>query len=228
MTGSTDEGGTQVRRVLLVDDHQFVTDCLRPLLESQLDSVEVVGSAPDCARAIELADRFESALIVMDIDLPGMGSFEATAQIIKAHPDTRVMFLSAHRHDEYIEQALSVGARGYALKSDDIDSILEGIRRVLGGDVYYSPSVLERLKVGPDGDLSLDRPGCTRLSTLTDRERQVLILLARGESVKRIAAALGIAYKTVDKHKVSLMKKLDIHDRVELCRFAVREHIIEA
>ena len=216
------------QKVILVDDHKLMVDLMKSLLESRLQGVRVVGSTDDGTLAVEMASRLQPDLVVMDIDIPGMGSFDAAQAILAGCPGVKVMFLSAHQHDEYIEQALRVGARGYAVKSEDADNIIESVRRVLAGELYYSPSVLARVVTGPNGELSLDREPTTRLATLTDRERQILIMLAKGESVKRIATALKIAYKTVDKHKVSLMKKLDIHDRVELCRFAVRTHIIEA
>ena len=215
-------------RVMLVDDHKFVVDLMKPLLESQIPDLEVIKSADDGTKAVALASELCPDLLIMDIDLPGIGCFDAAQAITQACPDTKIMFLSAHQHDEYIEQALRVGARGYVVKNEDARVIVEGVRRVLAGELYYSPSVLARVKTGPGGELSLEREPVTRLSTLTERERQILIMLAQGESVKRIATALKIAYKTVDKHKVSLMKKLDIHDRVELCRYAVRERIIEA
>jgi DNA-binding NarL/FixJ family response regulator len=202
-------------------------DCLKPALESKIEGLEVVGWADDGTEALEAAKRIEPDLVIMDIDLPGMSSFDAAREILARRPDTLVMFLSAHQHDEYIEEALKVGARGYGLKNDELEAIIEGVRRVLDGELYYAPGIMDRITVGENDDLSLDRPPTTRLQTLTDRERQILVMLAQGESVKRIATALKIAYKTVDKHKVSLMKKLDIHDRVELCRFAVREKIIE-
>lgn len=228
MSESTENSESTGPRVLLVDDHKLMIDLLQPMLESTIPGLSVVGWADDGTKAVELAAETRPDLIVMDIDIPGMGCFDAAKAITQRFPETLVMFLSAHQHDEYIEQALRVGARGYAVKSEEATAIVKGVRQVLGGELYYSPSVLARVKTGPDGEISLDREPTTRLSSLTDRERQILIMLAQGESVKRIANALNIAYKTVDKHKVSLMKKLDIHDRVELCRFAVREKIIEA
>ncbi|MCB9831428.1 MAG: response regulator transcription factor [Planctomycetes bacterium] len=214
-------------RVLVVDDHRLMYDCLKPSLENRIRGLEVVGWADDGTKAIDEARRLQPDLVILDIDLPGMSSFDAAREMISRRPETMVMFLSAHQHDEYIEEALKVGARGYGLKNEELDAIVDGVRRVLDGELYYAPGVMDRITVGEDGELSLDRPPTTRLQTLTERERQILVMLARGESVKRIATALKIAYKTVDKHKVSLMKKLDIHDRVELCRFAVRERLIE-
>lgn len=213
--------------ILLVDDHRLMLDCLGPLITDRIEGTEIVGTTEDATSAISLAKELQPTLVVMDIDLPGVGCFEAANLIRKSSPETLVLYLSGHRRDEYIEKALEVGACGYALKSDDIDALIDGIRRVLNGEAYYSPSVLDRVRLGPNDEIQLDNPPRTRLAALTERERQVFILLAQGESVKRIASFLDIAYKTVDKHKVSLMKKLDIHDRVELCRFAVRERIIE-
>ncbi len=225
---SLPQAGAPVVRVLLVDDHKLMVDCLRPNLEINIPGLSVVGWADDGTKAVEMAQRLKPDMILMDIDIPGMGCFEAAQAIRHRNPKVLVMFLSAHQHDEYIESALRVGARGYAVKNEELDAIIQGVRKVLAGELYYSPSILDRVRMDEAGGLSLERPPVTRLQLLTERERQILVLLAQGESVKRIATALSIAYKTVDKHKVSLMKKLDIHDRVELCRFAVREHLIEA
>ncbi len=223
-----DDSTAPAIKVLIVDDHKLMVDCLRPNLETHIDGLTVVGWADDGTKAVEMAQALSPDLVIMDIDIPGMGCFEAAQSIRTRNPAVLVMFLSAHQHDEYIESALRVGARGYAVKNEELEAIIAGVRRILSGELYYSPSILNRVRVDEEGGLSLDRPPTTRLQLLTERERQILVMLARGESVKRIATALKIAYKTVDKHKVSLMKKLDIHDRVELCRFAVREHLIEA
>ena len=112
------------------------------------------------------------------------------------------------------------------MKNEELEAIIGGVRKVLAGEIYYSPSILERVRTDESGELSLDRPPATRLQLLTERERQILVMLAQGESVKRIATALKIAYKTVDKHKVSLMKKLDIHNRTDLIRYAIRKQVI--
>lgn len=220
--------GSDVITVVLVDDHTIILDCLQPQLEKTVKGLKVVGTASDGTKAIETVRQLRPNIVVMDIDLPGMGSFDAARQMRAEFPDLKILFLSGHQHDEYIEQALRVGASGYVVKHDRVDAVSDAIRTIIAGNVYYSPSVVERLTVRPDGGMTIERPVTTRLSQLSERERQVLIMLARGESVKRVAAALKLAYKTVDKHKVSLMKKLDIHDRVELCRFAVRERLIEA
>lgn len=219
---------TRAVSVLLVDDHQFILDCLGPLLEKNVQGLKVVGTASDGTVAVAQAKALKPSIVIMDIDLPGMGSFDAANEITQSCPDTQVMFLSAHQHDEYIERALKVRARAYVVKKDSMSSIVDAVKTVLSGAMYYSPSVIERLTVDQEGSVSLDRPVSTRLALLSERERQILIMLAKGDSVKRVAMSLKLAYKTVDKHKVSLMKKLDIHDRVELCRFAVRERLIEA
>ncbi len=214
-------------RVLLVDDHRMMIDLLVPLLENRIPGLKVVETAADGNQAVASALKAPPDLMILDIDIPGLGPFEAAQMVMKRSPQTKIMFLSGHQHDEYIERALDLGARGYVVKSEDSLAIVDAVERVLEGGLYYSPSVLARLPDVAEGKPARSQAR-TRISTLTERERQVLILLAKGESVKRIATILNIAYKTVDKHKVSLMKKLDIHDRVELCRFAVRERIIEA
>ncbi len=214
-------------RVLLVDDHRMMIDLLVPLLEKRIPGLKVVETAADGNAAVATALKTPPDLMILDIDIPGLGPFEAAKMVMKRSPQTKVMFLSGHQHDEYIERALDLGARGYVVKSEDAVAIVDAVERVLEGGLYYSPSVMARVPTMAEGKVARSQAR-TRISTLTERERQVLILLAKGESVKRIATILSIAYKTVDKHKVSLMKKLDIHDRVELCRFAVRERIIEA
>ncbi|HGY89938.1 MAG TPA: response regulator transcription factor [Planctomycetes bacterium] len=214
-------------RVLLVDDHRMMIDLLVPLLEERIPGLRVVETAADGNQAVASALKSPPDLMILDIDIPGLGPFEAARMVMKRSPQTKVMFLSGHQHDQYIERALDLGARGYVVKSEDSLAIVDAVERVLEGGLYYSPSVLARLTEVTKGKPTRSAAR-TRISTLTERESQVLILLAKGESVKRIATILNIAYKTVDKHKVSLMKKLDIHDRVELCRFAVRERIIEA
>jgi len=225
---SSTGGKMEKQRVLLVDDHRLMLDLLASRLERDLPDLEIVGSAGDGNEAVIQAADLRPDLVIMDIDMPGMSCFDAASDILHRLPSCLIMFLSAHSHDEYIDQALRVGARGYIVKNDDVNAIVDAIRTVVAGDLYYSQSVLARVTVSNDGRISLDSPPSTRLQSLTERERQILIMLAKGESVKRVARALNITYKTVDKHKVSLMKKLDIHDRVELCRFAVREHLIEA
>lgn len=210
-------------KLLLVDDHRLLLDCLRSLLVQQIPGLEIVGECGNGLDATRLSARLEPNIIIMDIDMPGMSSFDAAREILRRRPGTNIIFLSAHATDAQISEALDCGARGYIVKTDGLSTVAQGITQVATGRVFLSPSVASRLQNPNDPNGT-----CTRREGLTPRENQILVMLAKGESVKRIAYDLSISYKTVDKHKVSLMHKLDIHDRVELCRFAVRESLIEA
>lgn len=210
-------------RLLIVDDHRLLRDCLRSLLTSQIQSLNVVGECGDGKAALKMAAVETPEIIIMDIDMPGMGAFDAAREILSKSPNTKIIFLSAYARDAQIEEALTLGARGYIVKTDGLSVVADGIQLVANGGTFLSERVQARVN-----NLATEGAATTRRQSLTPRENQILIMLAKGESVKRIAYELGVTYKTVDKHKVSLMRKLDIHDRVELCRFAVREEIIEA
>ena len=212
-----------IQRLLLVDDHRLIRDCLRSLLSDQIPGLEIVGECGDGLEATRLAAQHQPDIIIMDIDMPGMSSFDAAREILRRRPVTQIMFLSAQATDRQISEALDCGAVGYIVKTDGLATVSKGLQELAKGRVFLSPSVASRLQ-----SPRAPHQSCTRREQLTPRENQILVMLAKGESVKRIAYDLGIAYKTVDKHKVSLMHKLDIHDRVELCRFAVREELIKA
>ncbi len=162
----------------------------------------------------------------MDIDMPGMICFDAVDQMHKRLPDLAVIFLSAFFHDHYIEQAIAVGARGYVIKGDSPRTLFRALRAVAAGGAYFSKEVMARFTLDEQG-----RPkpsGQTVNSTLTHREVEVLRYLARGLSKKEIARMMHISVKTVEHHSTSVMKKLDIHDRVELALYAIREGLAEA
>lgn len=163
----------------------------------------------------------------MDIDMPGLDCFDAARTIQARCPETRVIFVSAFCHDEYIEQALAVEAAGYITKSEPIDRIVEAIRKVASGGSYYSEQVLNRIVVESRGT-RLAPENQTRVSTLTRRETEVLKYIASGSSQKQIAQTMNISAKTVHSHSMNLMTKLGIHDRVELTRFAIREGLSQA
>jgi DNA-binding NarL/FixJ family response regulator len=211
--------------IVIVDDHKLVLDALQHRLKDE-GGLRVVGTAEDGGGAIEQVDRHRPDIVVMDIDMPGLASFESARIISERSPGTQVIFLSAFCNDRYIEAALHVEAAGYVTKKESLQSVVDAIRAVRSGQCYFSPEVRARMVVGEKG-VTLEEHARSRLSTLTPRELQILRYIARGLSRKEIAATIDLSLKTVECHCANLMSKLDIHDRVELTRFAIREELVE-
>jgi DNA-binding NarL/FixJ family response regulator len=165
---------------------------------------------------------------VLDIDMPGVEVFEAARMIRNRSPQTRVIFLSAFTHDRYIESALKAGALGYVTKTEGPETVVRAIHAMAAGQCYFSAAVQCRIVIDDHGpSLSADRLS-TRASMLTARETEVLRYIAQGKSKKEIASTMHLSVKTVENHTANIMTRLDIHDRVELARFAIREGMIEA
>lgn len=202
-------------RVLLVDDHELVRQGLRVLLEAEAD-ILVVGQAQDGRRAIELAKRLRPDVVLMDIAMPLLNGIEATRQILDALPATRVLVLSAHGDEEYVERFEALGAAGYLLKESSFEDLAAAIRAAHAGEPYFGP----RFPFG-GADRRRDRAGESLPTRLSAREAEVLQLIAEGKANKETAAELGISVKTVEKHRHNLMKKLDIHDVAGLTRYAI-------
>lgn len=188
--------------------------------------IEVVASVSNGNEALERSRELEPDIVLLDIDMPGMLSFEAAREILQCSPKTRVIFLSAFFHDRYIEEALSTGASGYLTKNEPPAKVIAAIRDVARGVSYFSPEVQSRLVVDVDG-LSLKNSQSTRASLLTRRESETLRYIARGLAKKEVANLMGLSIRTIDSHVRNIMEKLDIHDRVELTRFAIREGLAE-
>jgi DNA-binding NarL/FixJ family response regulator len=213
--------------VLLAEDHTVVREGLRALLEAEGD-IEVVGEAETGRQAIQLARKLRPAVVLMDIAMPLLNGLEATRRILKAVPATKVLILSAHSDDEYIRQAITLGAAGYLIKQTSADLLSRAIRAVHKGSTFFSPAIAGRLH-----SLHLDAPdGCAVLrkakAVLSSREMEVLQLVAEGKANKQVAAELGISIKTVEKHRQHLMSKLDLHDTAGLTRYAIAAGIIES
>ncbi len=232
--GSPDESaakGDDVQsaiRILVVDDHALLRDTLIDVLQRE-PGFKVVGSAETADKAVEALRTCEPDVILMDVDMPGGSSFNAARTIQWMRPDARIVFLSAFSHDRYIEQALAAKARGYATKSEPPETIIRAIREVAAGGVYFSPQVKSRLVFEPRATRMSEAPaGSSRAASLTSREIEVLRHLSQGHSKKDIAIMMNLSVKTVDRHAANLMSKLDIHDRVELARFAIREGYAQA
>jgi DNA-binding NarL/FixJ family response regulator len=213
-------------RVLIVDDHDLVRVALSERLQRE-PNLRVVGSAGTADEAIEKVIEYEPDVVLMDIDMPGLICFDAAKQINAINPETRIIFLSAFSHDRYIQQALAVKARGYLTKCEPPATVVAAIMEVMSGGAYFSEEVRARIVVHKKGAL-LSSDVRSRASTLTEREVEVLRYVARGLAKKEIARTMHISVKTVDRHSANIMNKLEIHDRVELARFAIREGLAEA
>lgn len=213
--------------VLLAEDHQVVREGLRKLLETEND-IEVVGEAVSGRQAVDLVRKLRPAVLVMDIAMPLLNGLEATRQIRLAAPDTKVLILSAHSDDAYVERAMALGAAGFLIKQTYVHSLIEAIREVNKGNPFFSPAIGRHMqRRRPENPGRKGRPP-QKVFRLSSRETEVLQLVAEGKANKQIAAELGISIKTVEKHRDHLMRKLDIHDTAGLTRYAIEAGIIES
>lgn len=213
--------------VLLAEDHQIVREGFRALLKHERD-IEVVGEAATGRQAVALARKLQPAVVVMDIAMPLLNGMEATRQIRNELPAIRVIILSAHSDDAYVEQVMGLGAAGFLLKQTSSHELATAIREVQKGKTFFSPTVSQRLRKREHKSLDRDGNIKTRNNRLSSREVEVLQLIAEGKPNKQVAAELGVSFKTVDKHRQHLMSKLDIHDVAGLTRYAMAEGIIES
>jgi DNA-binding NarL/FixJ family response regulator len=214
--------------VLLADDHTIVREGLRTLLEME-DDIEVVGEAQNGRQAVLLTKKLLPAVVVMDLAMPLLNGLEATKQILKELPATKIIVLSAHGDDAYVEQVIELGAAGYLIKQTSALVLAKAIREVHNGNRFFSPSIARRLgdlqqnsSHGANGRIKKGAAG------LTSREVEVLQLIAEGMANKQAADELGISIKTVEKHRQHLMSKLDIHDTAGLTRYAINAGIVES
>ena len=205
--------------ILLAEDHLIVREGLRALLKLERD-LRVVGEAGNGREAIKLARTLCPDVIVMDIAMPLLNGLEATRQILQAQPTARVIILSAHSDDAYLESVLALGAAGYLIKQSAAHILPQAIRQVHQGQQYFSPRIARRLQQRKLSPASGPK--------LTAREMEVLQLIAEGHANKQTADHLHISIKTVEKHRQSLMAKLDIHDTASLTRYAIATGIIES
>lgn len=213
-------------RCLVVDDHTLFRDGLRRLLEGESD-FEVVGEARDAVEALERVRSLRPDIVLMDIGMPGLSSFEAARLIEKNCPATRIIFLTMYEDEEYLLQCLEVGAAGYILKDAPAPRLIGAIREVYKGRKCISPQVLEKLVEDLHARPHGSRSRIARSSTLTPREREVIKMIAEGNSVREIANLLGLSVKTVEAHKFNLMRKLGIHNKAQLVTYAIQKKIMK-
>jgi len=210
-------------RLLLVDDHEVVRAGLRMLFQAEAD-LEIVGEVGSGQEALQAARQLRPDVVIMDIAMPGMNGIEATRQIKEANPDTAVLALTMHDDEQYFFEMLQAGASGYVPKRAAPDDLISAIRVVSQGNVFLYPSLAELLvkdflQRGEAGQAAIKEE-------LTPREREVLTYIAEGYTNREIAEALVISVKTVDRHRENIMHKLNLHNRVELVKYAIEKGLI--
>jgi DNA-binding NarL/FixJ family response regulator len=219
---------TDTIRVICVDDHEFLLEGLKSRLDAEHD-IEIIATLPSADDLVSTAERLSPAVILLDIEMPGRDTFETIQELAERIPGSRVVLLSAFVRQSYLDLAVSSGAWGYVSKRESPAEIALAVRKVAGGGFAFSPQVRDACGLD-DTDSApaagADRPQ-SRLNRLTNRELQILRMIGRGMPRSEIAAAIHRSPKTVDAHRSSIMDKLDLHDRVELARFAIREGLVE-
>jgi DNA-binding NarL/FixJ family response regulator len=211
--------------VLLADDHTVVRQGLRALIQSEQD-IEVIGEAENGRQAVALARKTPPDVVVMDVAMPLLNGLEATRQILKALPSTKVLVLTSYGDDECVQQLMQAGASGYLIKQTAANDLLKAIREVQRGNAFFSPSIAKRLRDQCREALTSGQVP-KKTSELTTREAEVLQLIAEGFSNKQIAGELNISIKTVEKHRQQVMNKLNIHDVAGLTRFAISKGMVD-
>jgi two-component system response regulator NreC len=213
-------------KVVIADDHAVVREGIKMILSREPD-IEIVGEASNGREALDLVATAKPIVVVMDISMPEMGGIEATRRVKEAYPKVNVLALTMHEDESYVFQLLKAGASGYVLKRGAAQDLVQAIRSAARGEAFLYPSVarsvladyLKRVQSGEERH---------RYDGLTDREREILALIAEGLSNQEIAQKLFISIKTVQTHRTHIMEKLDLHNRAQLVRYAIRKGLIEA
>ena len=215
-------------RVMCVDDHAFLIEGLQARLSMSRD-MQFVGRLPSAEDLVAEAKRLRPDVILMDIEMPGPDPFEALEDLRRQVSSVRVIILSAYVRDHYIDAAVNAGAWGYLCKDDEPEGIINAIREVAGGAFAFGPNVMGRCSAAKRPQVANGEPKPTsKIHMLTAREQQILRMIGKGMSRAEIAKVLHRSPKTVDAHRAAIMEKMDIHDRVELALYAVREGLVEA
>src|SRR5438874_11190492 len=212
--------------VLLADDHIVVRQGLKALLAAEED-IEIVGEADNGRQAVQMVKKFLPDVVVMDIAMPVLNGLEATRQIVRTVPSTKVVVLSSYSDDDYVQQLTEAGAAGYLVKQTAANDLLKAIREAHKGNAFFSPSIAKRLRDQCRQAFATGNTVKRRNDYLTTREAEVLQLIAEGRANKQIAAELAISIKTVEQHRQQVMNKLGIHDVAGLTRYALSRGLIE-
>ncbi len=212
-------------KVLIVDDHAIVRHGIRAILETQ-DGIVVAGEAEDGADAVKKARELAPDVVLMDIAMPRLNGLEATRQIHRLLPETKVIALTMFKDEEYVFQALKAGASGYLIKEGGAGDLMKAIHSVVSGAPFFSPAVSRKIMESYLNEDAEKRPRPGAGDRLTGREREVLQLIAEGHTNKEIGGLMGISVKTVETHRVHVMDKLDIHDMAGLIKYAIRKGLI--
>jgi len=214
-------------QLLLADDHEIVRQGLRSVLESQRDC-KIVGEASDGRQAVSMTKELNPDVVILDIGMPSLNGLEATRQILKLRPQTKVLILTMHESDSVIREVLDAGARGYLLKTDAGRDLLSAVDSLRRNKTFFTSRVSQMIL---DGFLKGDtRPqdAAPAGARLTPRQREIVQLLAEGKSSKEVAVALNLSVKTAETHRANIMRKLDCHSVSEVVRYAIRNNIIQA
>jgi len=215
---------TRKQKIIIAEDHTILRDGLKALLSINPE-FEIVGEAQDGLEAIRQVEKLSPDLLLMDLSMPRMNGITAIRDIKKGHPRTKIIALTVHKTEEYILAALKAGADGYVLKDATHEELIMAIKTVLKGTPYLSPGVSAKVIEGYlDGKSG--REAVTAWETLSNRERDVLKLVAEGYKNKEIASYLCISVKTVEKHRANLMKKLDLHNAAALTTYAIKKRLV--
>lgn len=211
-------------RIMIVEDHTLLRAGLRVLLQDP--DTEVVGEADNGRDAIRMVGKLKPHLVIMDLSMPGINGIEATRSIKRHYPETKVLVLTLHKTEEYIHEAMGAGANGYILKDATHDELRVAVRSILNGKTYLSPDIAGKVI---NGFLGVDtKPGgSSTWDSLTNREREILKLVAEGNANKHVAEYLCLSVKTVEKHRSNLMRKLDLHNASTLTAYAIEKGLIQ-
>ena len=206
-------------KVLLVDDHTILRQGIHALLAREPD-IEVVGEASDGLEALDQVARLEPHVVIMDLVMPHMNGLEATRQIRERHPDVHILILSMYDDDEYVREIIQAGASGYVLKRVATEDLVKAIHEVHEGSSFLYPPIAAKLI-----DYVRSVQGGDDVESLTPREREVLKLIAEGNTNQGIAKILGLSRKTVESHRANIMRKLEVHDVTDLVKYAIRKRL---
>jgi DNA-binding NarL/FixJ family response regulator len=208
-------------RILVADDHEIVRRGVCALLKSQ-NGWEVCGEASDGRQAMKEVSALNPDVVILDIGMPNLNGLEATRQILKKHPNTKILILTLHGSREVVRAVLHSGARGLLLKSDAAGNLVTAVTALQQGATYFAPKLAEIADLASD-----DGPHPPGISQLTSREREIVQLLAEGNTCRQVAEALGLSIKTADTHRSKIMRKLNIHSIRDLVLFAIRNNIVQ-